>query len=67
MISQTHNHIAPDGAETPLSACNCNQCNNDFYVVTQPENEPRYCPFCGIKFLRYEPTEGDAKWFSGDE
>ena len=54
------------GEDIPLSWCDCHQCGNTFMVPHVPENEPRYCCYCGIKFMRCETADGDTRRYSPD-
>lgn len=40
-----------DGTNVVVKACQCLTCENFFFVpASEFEENPHYCPFCGIKF-----------------
>jgi hypothetical protein len=41
-----------------LAGCTCAQCDNTFFFRgNSPEFIPRYCAYCGIKFIRMRDGE----------
>jgi uncharacterized paraquat-inducible protein A len=66
MLSSQFQVQLTSGEVVPVSWCDCAQCGNMFMVPTVPENEPRYCCYCGIKFLRCTTAEGETKHYSPD-
>ncbi len=40
-----------NGRETGVSLCRCGDCQNEWYVPNHNDFTPKFCPYCGLKFL----------------
>lgn len=58
MLSETLKIKMQDGEEIPTAQCHCYECDNNFWVAVIHENEPKYCPYCGIKFIGLSEWDG---------
>ena len=67
MLSSNTEGTDANGNKKDLAGCLCNVCDNTFFVACAPENEPRYCCYCGVKFMRYTTAEGKTIRFEGNE
>lgn len=67
MLSKSFDARVANSEQLPLSRCTCGECDNTFFVAVIEENEPRYCPYCGFKFLRFVTAEGKEQTFQGEE
>ena len=63
MLTATINMKAASGEDIPLAQCLCNACDNNFWVAVCPENDPKYCAYCGTLFRVVEEVDenGDPK------
>lgn len=46
-----------NGEQIRIANVDCYHCKNIFFVPNIGENEPSFCAYCGIKFIKY--TKGD--------
>ena len=53
------------GREVRLTGIICNECDNDFFVHDQPEHQPKFCPYCGIRFRDYVDPDGTPRKLNG--
>lgn len=67
MLASQFKILMQSGEEIPTSWIECDVCKNMFFVPTVPENEPRYCCYCGVKFAGFETAEGEKHTFQGQE
>lgn len=51
MLSETLKIKTENREEISTAQCLCYECDNNFWVAVIHENEPKYCPYCGIKFI----------------
>lgn len=66
MLTETMKMRLASGEEIPLATCHCETCDNNFFVAVIHENEPKYCPYCGIKFLAVTPNDGPRREILGE-
>lgn len=39
-----------DGKQADVSCCACAKCRNYFWVQHAEIEEPKFCPYCGVRF-----------------
>ena len=66
MLSEQFRVRQESGEEIPVSTCHCFECDNNFFVMVIHENEPKYCPYCGIQFVRLTTSEGEQREIRGE-
>lgn len=52
--------------ETERNEFFCCYCENSFEIVTESEEEPDYCPFCGEYLMEEDDDEIEALDFEDD-
>lgn len=40
-----------DGRKVVVSLCSCGRCRNEWYVPNHNDFTPKFCPYCGLKFV----------------
>lgn len=46
------------GRELPTAACDCSSCGGEWFVCALSADwTPRFCPYCGIEFVRMTRSE----------
>jgi len=48
-----------DGRSLPIETCTCGHCKNEWFMAAlSAEWMPKFCPYCGINFVR-KSTDGE--------
>lgn len=41
-----------NGREIEVDTNNCNECNGEWWTLSHEDWISRFCPYCGIEFIR---------------
>jgi hypothetical protein len=46
-----------NGRTVGVSLCDCGRCRNEWYVPNHADFTPKFCPYCGLKFVYVTESE----------
>jgi ribosomal protein S27AE len=59
-------HVEMGGVRYTIVPATCSRCGNTFFCPDHPEFNPRWCCYCGLKFVWYhEGKSGKDRFTDG--